>query len=109
PGGVPAERITLFHLVGRDTATPQHPQRRAFSLQFARLSPSAVMEILDLSDAQQQRFLVAYDIASELLRRLNVFPQKGNAEQEQFALELDEFERGYPRLTPALLLDVIQA
>ncbi len=108
-GGVPAERMTLYHLVGRDTANPRHPHRREFSLQFARLSPYAVMEILDLSDAQQQRFLVAYDIASELLRRLDVFPQKGNAEQERLALELDEFERGYPRLTPALLLDVIQA
>jgi DNA helicase HerA-like ATPase len=108
-GGVPADRMTLYHLVGRDTANPRHPHRREFSLQFARLSPYAVMEILELSDAQQQRFLVAYDIASELLRRLNVFPQKGDAEQERFALELDEFERGYPRLTPALLLDVIQA
>ena len=108
-GGIPAERMTLYHLVGRDTANPQHPHRREFSLQFARLSPYAVMEILDLSDAQQQRFLVAYDLASELLRRLNVFPQKGNAAQERLALELDEFERGYPRLTPALLLDVMQA
>jgi DNA helicase HerA-like ATPase len=108
-GGIPADRMTLYHLVGRDTANPQHPRRREFSLQFARLSPYAVMEILDLSDAQQQRFLVAYDIASELLRRLEVFPQKGNAEQERLALELDEFERGYPRLTPPLLLDVIQA
>jgi DNA helicase HerA-like ATPase len=108
-GGVPADRMTLYHLVGRDTANPGHPHRREFSLQFARLSPYAVMEILDLSDAQQQRFLVAYDIASELLRRLDVFPQKGNAEQERLALELDEFARGYPRLTPALLLDVIQA
>ena len=108
-GGVPADKMTLYHLVGRDTANPQHPRRREFSLQFARLSPFTVMEILDLSDAQQQRFLIAYDIAAELLRRLDVFPQKGNAEQERLALELDEFERGYPRLTPALLLDVIQA
>lgn len=108
-GSIPADKMTLYHLVGRDTANPQHPRRRAFSLQFARLSPYAVMEILDLSDAQQQRFLVAYDLASELLRRLDVFPKKGDAEQERLALELDEFERGYPRLTPALLLDVIQA
>jgi hypothetical protein len=108
-GGIPADRMTLYHLVGRDTANPRHPHLREFSLQFARLSPYAVMEILDLSDAQQQRFLVAYDIACELLRRLNVFPQKGHADQESLALELDEFERGYPRLTPALLLDVIQA
>jgi DNA helicase HerA-like ATPase len=109
PGGVSADRMTLYHLVGRDTANPLHPHRRAFSLQFARLSPYAVMEILDLTEPQQQRFLTAYDIAAELLRRLDVFPQKGNSEQERIAVDLDEFERGYPRLTPALLLDVIQA
>ncbi len=108
-GGIPADKMTLYHLVGRDSSNPHHPRVRAFSLQFARLSPYAVMEILDLSDAQQQRFLVAYDIAAELLRRLDVFPKKGHAEQERLALELDEFERGYPRLTPALLLDIIQA
>ena len=108
-GGIPADKMTLYHLVGRDATNRQHPRCREFSLQFARLSPYAVMEILDLSDAQQQRFLVAYDIASELLRRLDVFPKQGVAKEERLALELDEFERGYPRLTPALLLDVIQA
>jgi DNA helicase HerA-like ATPase len=108
-GGVAPDRMTLFHLAGRGTANPRHPRRRPFSLQFARLSPYAVMEILDLSDAQQQRFLAAYDIASDLLRRLGVFPKPGEPEQERLALELDEFERGYPRLTPALLLDVIEA
>src|SRR5206468_2864786 len=91
------------------TANPEHPHAHAFSLQFARLSPYAIMEILDLSDAQQERFLRAYDIAKHVLRELGVFPEKGNAEQERFALELDEFERGYPRLTLALTMDVIGA
>jgi DNA helicase HerA-like ATPase len=109
PAGVPAERMTLYHLVGRDTANPAHPRVRPFSLQFARLSPYAVMEILDLSDAQQERFLKAYDIAKEVLRELGVFPAKGNADQERLALEIDEFERGYPRLTLSLLLDVVGA
>jgi uncharacterized protein len=109
PGGVPPQRMTLYHLVGRDTANPRHPRRRCFSLQFARLSPYAVIEILGLSDAQQERFLKAYDVAKEVLRDLNVFPVKGNAEQERLALEIDEFERGYPRLTLSLLLDVVGA
>jgi DNA helicase HerA-like ATPase len=109
PGGVPAERMTLYHLVGRDTANPRHPRLRRFSLQFARLSPYMVIEILDLSDAQQERFLKAYDIAKDVLRDLNIFPVKGNAEQERLALEIDEFERGYPRLTLSLLLDVVGA
>jgi DNA helicase HerA-like ATPase len=109
PAGIPAERMTLYHLVGRDTANPAHPRRRPFSLQFARLSPYAVMEILDLSDAQQERFLKAYDVAKEVLRDLGVFPAKGNPDQERLALEIDEFERGYPRLTLSLLMDVVGA
>jgi uncharacterized protein len=103
------KEMTVYHLVGRDTSNPDHPSQREFSLQFARLSPYAVMEILDLSEAQQERFLKAYDVAKELLRELNIFPQKGKPEQEQMALELDEFERGYPRLTLPFLLDVVGA
>ena len=74
--GVPAEQMTLYHLVGRDTTNPQHPQRREFSLQFARLSPYAVMEILDLTEAQRQRFMNAYDVAKEVMRDLGVFPAR---------------------------------
>jgi DNA helicase HerA-like ATPase len=109
PGGVPADRMTVSHLVGRDTANPGHPRRRTFSLQFARLSPYAAMEILGLSDAQQERFLKAYDVAREVMRDLDVFPRKGDAKQERMALELDEFERGYPRMTLSFLIDVVSA
>jgi uncharacterized protein len=107
--GVPPDRMSLYHLVGRETANPRHPHLREFSLQFARLSPYAAMEVLDLSDAQQERFLKAYDVTKEVMRDLGIFPAKGNAEQERLALELDEFERGYPRLTLSLLLDVAGA
>jgi DNA helicase HerA-like ATPase len=114
PVGIPAEKTTLYHLVGRDTANPAHPNVRPFSLQFAWLSPYAAMEILGLTEAQEQRFLKAYDIAKELLRELGIFPQKDvsadeRAQQERMAMELDEFERGYPRLTLALLIDVVNA
>ncbi len=109
PGGIPAERTTLYHLVGRDTTHPTHPNLRPFSLQFARLSPYAAMEILGLSEAQQQRFLAAYDITKEVMRELGIFPAKKNAEQERLAMELDEFERGYPRMTLSLLIDVAGA
>jgi hypothetical protein len=54
--------MTVYHLVGRDAANPGHPDLRPFSLQFARLSPYAVMEIADMNDAQQERFLFAYDL-----------------------------------------------
>lgn len=109
PAGVKAGAMTVYHLVGRDPANPAHPALRPFSLQFARLSPYAVMEILDLTDAQQERFLKAYDIAKEVMRDLDIFPQKGDAEQERIALELDEFDRGYPRLALGLLMDVVGA
>src|SRR5204862_8321169 len=107
--GVPKDRMVLYHLAGRDTSNRDHPNLRAFTLQFARLSPYAVMEILDLSDAQQERFLKAYDIAKEVLRDLGIFPAKNNAEQERMALEVDEFERGYPRMSLPLLMDVVRA
>src|SRR5205814_6487895 len=82
---------------------------REFSLQFARMSPYTAMEILGLSDAQQQRFLTAYDITKEVMSDLGLFPAKRDAEQERLAAELDEFERGYPRMTLSLLLDVVGA
>jgi DNA helicase HerA-like ATPase len=107
--GVPADKMTVYHLVNRDTANPNHPNRKAFSLQFGRLSPYAAMEILDLTDAQQERFLKAYDIAKDVLRDLEIFPEKDNAEHDRIALELDEFERGYPRVTVPLLIDIVKA
>ncbi len=114
PAGIPADKMALYHLVGRETANPEHPNVRPFSLQFARLSPYAAMEILNLSEPQEVRFLEAYDIAKELLRELGVFPEKGvgeeeQARQERILAELDEFERGYPRLELPLLIDVVRA
>jgi len=107
--GVSPARMAVYHLVGRETSNPQHPDLRPFSLQFARLSPYAVFEILGLSEAQQERFLKAYDIAKEVMRDLGIFPAAGNAEHERVALENDEFERGYPRMTLGMLMDVVGA
>ena len=104
PAGVPADRFRVLHLVGRDTANPA--LGKPFSLQFAQLSPYAVMEVLGMPEAQQERFLKAYDIAKEVLRDLKITPQ--NADEEARLVEIDEFERGYPRLTLAALLDVVE-
>ncbi len=114
PAGLPAERMTLYHLVGRETANPDHPNVRPFSPQYAYLSPYAACEILNLTEPQQQRYFQAYDVAKEVLRDLGVFPEKGAgpdalAKQERLALELDEFSRGYPRLTLSLLMDAVGA
>ncbi|HYO50262.1 MAG TPA: DUF87 domain-containing protein, partial [Chloroflexia bacterium] len=105
-GGVP--NTTIYHLVGRDTANLAHPRRKQFYLQFARLSPYAVKEILDLTEAQSMRFDMAYDVAKLVLRELDIFPQRGNPAQEQLALDIDEFERGYPRLTLSHMLDIVK-
>ncbi|HZT07112.1 MAG TPA: ATP-binding protein [Chloroflexota bacterium] len=107
PEGVP--NIRLLHLVGRETANPAHPASAAFSLQFARPSPYALAEMMQLSEAQHERFMQAYEVAQALLRELNIFPKQGNAEQEQLALEIDEFERGYPRMELHFLMDVVAA
>jgi DNA helicase HerA-like ATPase len=107
--GIPSQQMALYHLVGRDSANPEHPNRHAFSLQFGRISPYAAAEILGLSEAQQMRFLKAYDIAKEILRDLGIFPAKGDREQERIALELDEFERGYPRLSLPVMMDIVGA
>jgi DNA helicase HerA-like ATPase len=109
PEGIPVDRMTLFHLVGRDCANPEHPNRREFALQFAHLSPYAAAEIMGLSDAQEERFHKAYQIAKELLREFGVFPRKGVESEERIAMEIDEFERGYPRVTLGLLIDIVAA
>ncbi|HZO32286.1 MAG TPA: hypothetical protein VFH48_40545, partial [Chloroflexota bacterium] len=47
--GIPAAGLSqmwLCHLVGRESANPDHPSRAAFSLRFERLSPYAIAELL---------------------------------------------------------------
>lgn len=112
PEGVPVDRMSVYHLVGRDTTNPQHPHRKAFSLQFARLSPYQVCEMMDANDAQQERFFFAYDLCKRLMRELGIFPevdkpQEERERQEQILLRVDEFERGHPRMKLSYLLDVV--
>ncbi len=106
PRGVP--NTVLYHLIGRDTANPDHPSKREFYLKFARLSPYTVKELLDLTEAQAMRFDQAYDVAKLVLRDLGIFPARNNPEQERLALDIDEFERGYPRLTLSYFLDIVE-
>jgi uncharacterized protein len=106
PSGV--EDTTIYHLVGRDTANPGHPRRRIFSVSFSELSPHAVMEILELSTAQQERFLKAYDVTKLIFRQMGIFPRKNNKEDEDLVFELDELETGYPYMTLTHLYDVVK-
>lgn len=97
----------LYHLVGRDTRNPAHPSRRQFSLRFSEVSPYAAMEIMELSDAQQERFLKSYDIAKSMLRHLRLFPRPNNQADEERLLAFDEYEEGYPELRLGHLYDVV--
>lgn len=103
--GVPNTHVLT--LVGREPSNPDHPSHEEFTLDFTQLSPWTVIEILGLNDAQQSRFLAAYDIGRRLLSDLNIFPVKKNRESELLAVEWDEMEFGYPKLNLALLIDVI--
>jgi hypothetical protein len=96
----------VCHLVGREPANPKHPRLSKFSLRFAELSPYAVQEILDLSEAQAERFLKAYDVAKLALDKMGIWP-KTPADRQQL-VELDEMDRGYPEMTLSHLYDVVR-
>lgn len=94
-------KLAIYHLVGRESSNPHHPNRRAFGLRFSSLSPYAVAELLDLTDAQHERYLRAYDATKTLLRRLRL--------SEVNDLTVDELEEGYPGMTLGQLIDVAAA
>lgn len=98
----------VLHLVGRDTKNTSHPDVSDFKLSFEQLSPYIVQEILDLNDAQQERFFAAYDVAKIAMDRLGIFPRKGNSADNKRLLDWDEFEEGYPEMTLDFLYDVVR-
>ncbi len=98
--GLPARGVsdlTIYHLVGRESSNSGYERLRAFSLEFSRLSPYAVAEILDLTEAQQMRYFQAYDLAKTVLRKF------GQSRVDDLAL--DEFESGYPGMRLEHLVD----
>lgn len=104
PRGIPNTHI--LHLVGRETSNPAHPHVTPFSLRFEDLSPYALSAILDLTEAQDERFMKAYDIARRVLADLRIYPATEQDKEE--LLELDEMERGYPHLTLGQLYDIVR-
>jgi uncharacterized protein len=101
--------VVLCHLVGTETSNPAHPNRQEFGLRFSDLSPYTVAEILDMSDPQQERFLRTVDVGKQVLRDLAIFPRTGVKDDDRQALELNEFEEGYPELTLSRVLDIASA
>lgn len=104
PEGV--KETAIYHLVGRETANPKHPKVSPFSLRFGELSPYAVQEILELTDAQGERFFKGYDVTKLALERMGIWPR--NDEERRVLMELDELETGYPGMTLTHLYDVIR-
>jgi DNA helicase HerA-like ATPase len=103
PGGV--KDLHIHYLTGRETTNPTHPNRRPFTVKFSSLSPYAIAEILEMSDAQQERFLRAYDVTKLLLNDFRIYP--ANDAEARAALEVDELTTGYPRMTIQHVLDVV--
>lgn len=104
--GVKAEgiqNVKVLHLVGRETRAKKPTAIQAFTLNFSSLSPYAAADILGLNEAQFGRFFKAYDAVKLILKDVGVYPQKG---QESEAIQLDEFETGWPKLTLSMLIDV---
>jgi len=104
PGGVP--EINVYYLTGRETTNPGYARSREFCLEYSNLSPYAMMEILNLNEAQQARFLKAYDIARRAMMQLKIYP--ATDEERAELLELDEMERGYPRMTLQHMYDIVR-
>ncbi len=104
PAGVP--NTHLFFLVGRDCANPRHPRRLPFSPQFSSLSPYTALEILDLNDAQEERFQKALDVTLKALDELDVWT---DADRQYVQGALDDFDEGYPKMRLSHLYDVARA
>src|SRR6266567_853684 len=101
------DEVSVYHLVGRETTCPDKGRTRAFSLQFSQLSPYLVMGMLDLNDAQQQRYQEAYDIVKRILFDLKIYP--ANEDEKLQMYELDELETGYPKMLVQHVYDVVKA
>lgn len=101
------EQTRLFVLAGRDPANPNHPDIRRFKLGFSDLSPFVLMEILDLSEPQERRWLDGYEACRLVMERLRIYPSTDDEHQD--AAEIDELETGWPRMSLRMMLDIVDA
>lgn len=97
------KNVSVLHLVGRETRAKAPTPIQKFTIYFSSLSPYAAADILGLNEAQFGRFFKAYDAAKLILKDIGEFPKKG---EEEKAIQLDEFETGWPKLTLSMLIDV---
>ncbi len=102
-----AKKSRLFHLAGCEPANPEHPDKKSFKLSFDEISPAVLVEILNLSEAQERRFNEAYEICRVVMERLQVYPSTPAEQQE--ALDIDELSRGWPKMTVDMIIDIVGA
>lgn len=106
--GLPPHAVdgtTIFHLAGRKTANPDHPDQRPFKVAFDGLSMEMLLELLDLNDAQSERLAEAHDICKTVMSKLEIYPS--NPEERVASLDVDELMSGWPRMTLEMLQDVV--
>ncbi len=104
PKGV--DNVAIRRLVGRESTNEDYPDNKEFSLEYSNISPYAMIEILNLNEAQQDRFDKAYEITRRVLMDLKIFPK--NEEEKAELFELDELERGFPRMTLQHMYDIVR-
>ncbi|HYP25169.1 MAG TPA: ATP-binding protein [Blastocatellia bacterium] len=98
--------VAIRRLIGRESTNKDYADNKEFSLEYSNISPYAMIEILNLNEAQQDRFDKAYEITRRLLMDLKIFP-KNDREKDEL-LELDELERGFPRMTLQHMYDIVR-
>ncbi len=101
-----ASDVAVYVLVGRETRCPDPKRVKRFGLSFSELSPFAITEILELNEAQSQRWWTAYELAKRALRELKVFPT--DADEVAQSLLLDEMEQGWPKMKLGHMYDMIR-
>ena len=104
PKGV--KNVAIRRLVGRESTNEDYSDNKEFSLEYSNISPYAMVEILNLNEAQQDRFDKAYEITRRVLMDLKIFPQNDREKDE--LNELDELERGFPRMTLQHMYDIVR-
>jgi DNA helicase HerA-like ATPase len=102
PKGV--RNVGIRCLVGRESTNEDYADNREFSLEYSNISPYAMIEILNLNEAQQDRFDKAYEITRRVLMDLKLLSEEERAQ----LLELDEMERGFPRMTLQHMYDIVR-
>lgn len=105
PAGL--SNLHVRYLVGSATTAPEDVPTSQFRLDFASLSPYAAVEIMELSDAQEERFFKAYDVARTALEIAGIFPRPESDDERARQATWDDTVDGYPRLTLYHLYDIV--